>query len=65
MGSRQHLEHIKHGKPRHFTEDIRAYKREYAEALDAEDPLRQRRDDFIVPTIEQLKSKKLPEPGRS
>ena len=63
MGSRQHLEHIRHGPPRHFSEDTRAHTKAYAESLDAEDPLRYLRNEFLIPTKQQLVSKTLPLPG--
>ncbi|KAJ5747547.1 uncharacterized protein N7511_009243 [Penicillium nucicola] len=59
MGSRQHVRAIKSGPPLHYTDDIRAYKKEYAEALDAQDPLRSFRDEFIIPSKKDLKRKTL------
>jgi kynureninase len=38
--------------------------REYAVSLDAQDPLRHLRDEFLIPSKEQLKSKSLPEAGK-
>lgn len=61
MGSRQHLRDIKSGPPLDYQNDIRAYTREYAEALDAQDPLRQFRDEFIIPSKQDLKRKTLVE----
>lgn len=61
MGSRQHLRDIKSGPPLDYQDDIRAYSREYAEALDAQDPLRQFRDEFIIPSKQDLKRKTLAE----
>lgn len=61
MGSRQHLRDIKSGPPLDYQDDIRAYTREYAEALDAQDPLRQFRDEFIIPSKQDLKRKTLVE----
>lgn len=61
MGSRQHLRDIKSGPPLHYQDDIRANTREYAEALDAQDPLRQFRDEFIIPSKQDLKRKTLAE----
>lgn len=55
MGSRQHLRAIKSGPPLAYQDDIRAYKREYAEALDSQDPLHHFRDEFIIPTKKDLK----------
>lgn len=59
MGSRQHVRDIKSGSPLPYTDDIRAYKKEYAEALDAQDPLRNFRDEFIIPSKKDLKRKTL------
>lgn len=59
MGSRQHFRDIKHGPPLPYQDDIRAYTKEYAEALDAKDPLRQFRDEFIIPSKKDLKRKTL------
>lgn len=61
MGSRQHLRDIKSGPPLHYQDDIRASTREYAEALDAQDPLRQFREEFIIPSKQDLKRKSLAE----
>ncbi|KAI9853853.1 MAG: Kynureninase (L-kynurenine hydrolase) [Vezdaea acicularis] len=63
MGSRQHLRQIQHGPPQHYTEDHRAWSLEYAEKLDAQDPLRKFRDEFTFPTKASLKSEVLPEEG--
>lgn len=57
MGSRQHLRDIKTGPPLPYQDDIRAHMREYAEALDAQDPLRQFRGEFIIPSKKDLKRK--------
>lgn len=59
MGSRQHVDDIKHGPPFPYHDDIRTYTKEYAEALDAQDPLRQFRDEFIIPSKKDLKRKTL------
>ncbi|KAJ5176093.1 uncharacterized protein N7482_001970 [Penicillium canariense] len=59
MGSRQHLRDIKSGPPLHYQDDIRAYTREYAEALDAQDPLHPFRDEFIIPSKQDLKRQTL------
>ncbi|KAL1968565.1 hypothetical protein VTN77DRAFT_1775 [Rasamsonia byssochlamydoides] len=40
-------------------DDIRTYKREYAEALDEKDPLRKFRDYFIIPSKKDLTRKQL------
>lgn len=63
MASRQHLRDIKSGPPLHYADDIRAYKKEYAEALDAQDPLRSFRDEFIIPSKNDLKRKTLAAEG--
>lgn len=63
MGSRQHVRDIKSGSPLPYTDDIRAYKKEYAEALDAQDPLRSFRGEFIIPSKEDLKRKTLATDG--
>ncbi|KAA8650551.1 hypothetical protein EYZ11_002097 [Aspergillus tanneri] len=41
--------------PLPYQDDIRAFTKEYAEALDARDPLRQFRDEFIIPSKPDLK----------
>ncbi|KAK2765171.1 Kynureninase (L-kynurenine hydrolase) [Arachnomyces sp. PD_36] len=45
--------------PLPYGDDIRAYKKEYAQALDARDPLRHLRDEFIIPSKKDLKRKTL------
>ncbi|KAJ5725559.1 Kynureninase [Penicillium malachiteum] len=55
MGSRQHLREMKSGPPLPYHDDIRAYTREYAAALDEKDPLRHFRDEFIIPSKKDLK----------
>ncbi|KAG2412401.1 hypothetical protein HFD88_009958 [Aspergillus terreus] len=55
MGSRLHLRDIKHGPPLPYHDDIRAFTKEYAESLDAQDPLRKFRDEFIIPSKKDLK----------
>ncbi|KAF7586011.1 Kynureninase (L-kynurenine hydrolase) [Aspergillus hancockii] len=59
MGSRLHVREIKTGPPLPYKDDIRAFTREYAESLDAQDPLRQLRDEFIIPSKKDLKRKTL------
>lgn len=59
MGSRLHFQRIKEGPPLPHHDDIRAYKREYAAALDEQDPLKAYRDQFIVPSKKDLLRKKL------
>lgn len=59
MGSRLHVQEIKKGPPLPFKDDIRAFTREYAESLDAQDPLRHFRDEFIIPSKKDLKRKTL------
>ena len=39
--------------------------REYAVSLDAQDPLRHLRREFLIPSKEQLKSESLPEAGKT
>jgi kynureninase len=39
------------------------YRREYAVSLDAQDPLRNLRDEFLIPSKAQLKAKTLSEVG--
>ncbi|ERF69509.1 Kynureninase 1 [Endocarpon pusillum Z07020] len=55
MGSRHHVEQIKHGPPLAADVDIRANSRGYAESLDAHDPLRNFRHEFIIPSKADLK----------
>jgi kynureninase len=45
--------------PLAYKDDIRAYRKDYAEALDAQDPLRHLRKEFIIPTKKDLKRKTL------
>ncbi|EED20516.1 kynureninase [Talaromyces stipitatus ATCC 10500] len=59
MGSRLHFQRIKEGPPLPHNDDIRAYKREYAEALDEQDPLKSYRDQFIIPSKKDLLRKRL------
>lgn len=54
MGSRQHLREMKSGPPLPYQDDVRAYQKEYAQALDSQDPLRQFRDEFIIPSKKDL-----------
>jgi hypothetical protein len=55
MGSRRHVEQIKNGPPLSPDVDIRAHSKEYAESLDAQDPLRKLRNEFIIPSKADLK----------
>lgn len=55
MGSKLHIRDIKTGPPLPYQDDIRANTKEYAQALDAQDPLRQFRDEFIIPSRNDLK----------
>lgn len=55
MGSRHHVDQIKHGPPLAVDVDIRANSRGYAESLDTHDPLRNLRHEFIIPTKADLK----------
>ena len=59
MGSQLHVRDIKHGPPLSYHDDVRANTREYAEALDSQDPLRHFRDEFIIPSKKDLKRKTL------
>lgn len=59
MGSRLHFQRIKEGPPLPRHDDIRAYKQEYAAALDECDPLKSYRDQFIIPSKKDLLRKKL------
>ncbi|KAI2787559.1 Kynureninase 1 [Penicillium oxalicum] len=61
MGSRLHLRDIQSGPPLEYQDDIRANSREYAEALDQQDPLRNFRSEFIIPSKKDLKCKTLNE----
>jgi kynureninase len=62
MGSKLHARHILHGPPLPQHEDIRAYTKEYAEELDERDPLREFRDQFIIPSKKDLARKQLANP---
>lgn len=55
MGSRRHVEQIKHGPPLSSDVDIRAHSKEYAESLDVLDPLRNLRNEFVIPSKADLK----------
>ncbi|KAL3467047.1 pyridoxal phosphate-dependent transferase [Aspergillus heterothallicus] len=59
MGSRLRVQQIKNGPPLSHQDDSRAFTREYAASLDAEDPLRHFRDEFIIPSVQDLKRKTL------
>jgi kynureninase len=59
MGSRLHVQEIKSGPLLPYKDDIRAFTREYADSLDAQDPLRHLRDEFIIPSKKDLKRKTL------
>lgn len=59
MGSRLHFQRMKEGPPLPHHDDIRAYKREYAAALDERDPLKSYRDQFIIPSKKDLLRKRL------
>ncbi|MCJ1363037.1 Kynureninase (L-kynurenine hydrolase) [Acarospora aff. strigata] len=59
MGSRHHLNQIKHGPPLPYNDDSRAHTKEYAQALSAQDPLKDLRAEFIIPTKADLKRKTL------
>lgn len=59
MGSKLHVRDIKSGPPLHYKDDVRAYSKEYAQSLDKQDPLRDFRDEFIIPSKKDLKRKTL------
>ncbi|RHZ70663.1 Kynureninase 1 [Aspergillus turcosus] len=59
MGSRLHVREIQSGPPLPYADDIRAFSKEYAESLDAQDPLHRFRDEFIIPSKKDLKRKTL------
>ncbi|KAL2012708.1 hypothetical protein VTN00DRAFT_233 [Thermoascus crustaceus] len=59
MGSRMHVRDILNGPPLPYKDDIRAYSKEYAQAMDAKDPLRHFRGEFIIPSKKDLKRKTL------
>jgi hypothetical protein len=57
--SQQHSRDSKTGTPLPYKDDIEASKLEYAQALDAQDPLRNFREEFIIPSVKDLQRKKL------
>ena len=59
MESQNRLNDIKNGSPLSYQDDINAYDIEYAQNLDAQDPLRNFRDEFIIPSQNDLKRKNL------
>ncbi|KAL3474852.1 pyridoxal phosphate-dependent transferase [Aspergillus californicus] len=59
MGSRFRVQQIKSDPPLPYKDDIRAFTREYAASLDAEDPLNNLREEFIIPSANDLKRKTL------
>lgn len=59
MESQQHLRDAKCGPSLPYQDDVRASTKEYAQALDAQDPLRQFRGEFIIPSKNDLKRKTL------
>lgn len=59
MGSRLHVQQIKNGPPLPYKDDIRAFTRDYAASLDAQDPLSRFREEFIIPSVKDLKRKTL------
>ncbi|KAL4797139.1 kynureninase 1 [Aspergillus venezuelensis] len=59
MGSRLHAQQIKKGPPLPYKDDIRAFTKEYAASLDAQDPLHHFREEFIIPSTKDLKRKTL------
>ncbi|KAE8146036.1 pyridoxal phosphate-dependent transferase [Aspergillus avenaceus] len=50
---------IKYGPPLPYNDDIRAFTKEYADSLDAQDSLHHFREEFIIPSKEDLKRKTL------
>ncbi|KAI9846766.1 MAG: Kynureninase (L-kynurenine hydrolase) [Sclerophora amabilis] len=60
MGSKQHQ--MKQGKSA-FSSDVHTSNKAYAQSLDAEDPLRHLRQEFIIPSKADLKTKSLPKLG--
>ncbi|KKY17306.1 putative kynureninase [Diplodia seriata] len=48
-----------HSWPELRLDDPKSFTKEYAEALDAQDPLRQLREEFVIPTRAGLKRKRL------
>jgi len=59
MESEHRLNDIKNESPLSYRDDINEYDIEYAQNLDAQDPLRNFRDEFIIPSKEDLKRKNL------
>ncbi|KAL5343975.1 pyridoxal phosphate-dependent transferase [Aspergillus crustosus] len=59
MGSRLRVQQIKNAAPLSFKDDSRAFTREYATSLDAQDPLNKFRQEFIIPSAKDLKRKTL------
>ncbi|KAL4756775.1 kynureninase [Aspergillus foveolatus] len=59
MGSRLHVQQIKNGPPLPYKDDIRAFTRDYAASLDAQDTLSHFREEFIIPSVKDLKRKTL------
>ncbi|KAJ5408053.1 hypothetical protein N7509_001936 [Penicillium cosmopolitanum] len=57
--SQQHSRDSKTGTPLPYKDDIKASKLEYAQALDAQDPLRNFREEFIIPSVKDLQRKTL------
>lgn len=53
------MEDFSHNPPLPYKDDVRAYTKEYAQALDAQNPLRHLRDQFIIPSKKDLTRKTL------
>jgi kynureninase len=50
MGSKMHLNQIKHGEPLHYSEDTRSHTKEYAQLMDDNDPLKELKKEFLIPS---------------
>ncbi|KAL4871882.1 hypothetical protein BDV12DRAFT_12963 [Aspergillus spectabilis] len=59
MGSRLRVQQIKNASPLSYKDDARAFTREYATSLDAQDPLNKFREEFIIPSAKDLQRKTL------
>jgi kynureninase len=54
---------IKHNFSLSYKNDIHACKKEYAQSLDAQDPLQRFREQFIIPSKDDLRRKTLADCG--
>lgn len=59
MEPKHRFNDIKNESPLSYRDDINAFDIEYAQNLDAQDPLRNFRDEFIIPSKKDLKRKNL------